>query len=144
MARLLSMLLLGLTGLTTLPAMAGDVAKRNYLLHCSGCHQADGSGSAENGIPDMRRNLGHFLRTADGRAFVVQVPGTSQSALGHAEVADLLNWLLPAISAAEVPPGFQPFSAAEVAAYRGAPLPDVFATRGRIVEAVRGLGYPLQ
>ena len=50
--------LLLLTALLPLAALAGERPRINYLLHCSGCHQPDGSGSAENGIPNMKDRVG--------------------------------------------------------------------------------------
>lgn len=127
------------------PAFAdSEQARKDYRLHCSGCHQADGSGRPENDIPDMRGSLSHFLRSAAGRQFLVQVPGTSQSALSNGEIASLLNWMLGRFSPGEIPAGFQPYSEAEVAAYRAQPLTDVFATRAAIVKEINAIGYPLR
>ncbi|MEQ8663709.1 MAG: hypothetical protein RLW62_23065, partial [Gammaproteobacteria bacterium] len=47
----------------------------DYLQHCLGCHREDGSGSARNGVPDMRGVIGRFARVPRGRAFLVQVAG---------------------------------------------------------------------
>ena len=59
----------------------------NYLLHCAGCHLADGAGKPDRGIPDMRGQIGHYLRTPDGRAYLAQVPGVANSALSNREIA---------------------------------------------------------
>jgi mono/diheme cytochrome c family protein len=121
---------------------AADLGPRmNYLLHCSGCHQPDGAGSAAHNIPRMKDVVGHFLRTPEGRAFLVQVPGTANSGLGDAQVAELLNWMLPAISAAQLPADFQPYSTAEVSQLRARRLADVAAQRQRVVQQLRDMGY---
>ena len=73
---------------TTARADPDEIA---YRLHCSGCHQADGSGLPDGGVPPVRDALGWFLHTERGRAFLVQVPGTRQSPLSDARVAALLN-----------------------------------------------------
>ena len=141
--RLVSMLLLGLVAATAAQA-ASSRARTNYLLHCSGCHRQDGSGSPENGIPDMKGKVGNFLQTAEGRAFLVQVPGTSQSALNDADVADLLNWMVVAFSRDEVPAGFVPYSRDEVAQLRADRLGDVPGFRAAVVGRLRQMGFRVE
>jgi hypothetical protein len=92
----------------------------------------------------MRNAVGHFLRLPEGRAFLVQVPGTSNSALSDAEIAVLLNWMLPQFSKKEIPPGFKPYTTGEVAALRGRRLDDVFATRTAIVKRLADMGYRVE
>ncbi len=116
----------------------------NYMLHCSGCHGLDGSGSPGAGIPTMRNTLGHFLRVAGGRDFLVQVPGTSQSALPDGAVAELLNWILGKFSPAEMPPDAPPYSEQEVARLRSQPLDDVPAFRAEIVGRLKGIGVIIE
>jgi hypothetical protein len=124
--------------------LAADRNRSNFLLHCSGCHQQDGSGSPENGIPSMKGQVSHFLRLPEGRAFLVQVPGTSQSSLGDAAVADLLNWMVNDFSRDEIPPEFTPYTAAEVARLRALRLSDVPAKRAAVVGSLRDLGYRVE
>jgi mono/diheme cytochrome c family protein len=90
------------------------VARLHYIQHCSGCHLADGSGSPSKGIPDMHGTLGRFLQVPGGRAFIVQVPGVMNAALKDSEVAQLMNWLLPAVSASTLPAQHQPYTEDEV------------------------------
>jgi mono/diheme cytochrome c family protein len=125
------------------PASA-DAGRGYYTLHCAGCHQADGSGSAAHEIPNMKGAVGHFLRLPEGRAFLVQVPGTANSPLTDAEVAVLLNWMLPQFSRAELPPGFVPYTAEEVTRLRKQRLDDVAATRAALVARLAGMGYPVE
>jgi mono/diheme cytochrome c family protein len=139
---LLSLAALGLVA-TIGNAGAAD-GREHYLLHCAGCHQKDGSGSLANEVPNMRNAVGHFLRLPEGRAFLVQVPGTSNSALSDAEIAVLLNWMLPQFSKKEIPPGFKPYTTGEVAALRGRRLDDVFATRTAIVKRLADMGYRVE
>lgn len=124
--------------------LAADHNRNNFLLHCSGCHQQDGSGSPENGIPSMQGRVSHFLRLPEGRDFLVQVPGTSQSALGDAAVAELLNWMVNKFSRDEIPPDFIPYSAAEVARLRVQRLSDVPAKRAAVVGSLRDMGYRVE
>ena len=131
---------------TAMPALAapGDgQARMHYLLHCSGCHQPDGSGSAANGIPRMQGQVGHFLRLPEGRDFLVQVPGTSQSSLNDAEVARLLNWMVRSLSPDEVPADFQPYTVAEVTRLRAHPLSDAPGVRQQVVNRLRDQGFKL-
>lgn len=124
------------------PALASETrARTNFLLHCSGCHQQDGGGSVENGIPNMKGRVGHFLRLPEGRAFLVQVPGTSQSSLNDADTAELLNWMVTSMSRNELPPGFAPYTAGEVTRLRGERLNDAAAVRAAIAGRLREMGY---
>lgn len=136
--------LLLLMALFSFAAMAGERPRINFLLHCSGCHQQDGSGSTENGIPDMRDRVGHFLRLPEGRAFLVQVPGTSQSSLGDGETAELLNWMVGALSLNAVPPDFLPYTRDEVTRLRASPLNDVPAVRATVVRRLQKMGYRIE
>ena len=129
------------TLLAVAPATAADIGRQYYLLNCAGCHQFDGTGSASHEIPKMRGAVGHFLRLPEGRAFLVQVPGTSNSALSDAQIAVLLNWLLPQFSREEIPPGFVPYTAEEVTRLRNQRLDDVAATRAAIVTRLAAMGY---
>jgi mono/diheme cytochrome c family protein len=125
-------------------ALAADRNRNNFLLHCSGCHRQDGGGSPENGIPSMQGRVGHFLRLPEGRAFLVQVPGTSQSALGDAAVAELLNWMVNQFSRDEIPSGFIPYTAVEVERLRAQRLSDVPAKRAAVVGSLRDMGYRVE
>jgi mono/diheme cytochrome c family protein len=87
----------------------------NYQLHCMGCHTPNGAGEPGH-VPSMRKTLVPFSARADGRRFLVQVPGVAQSRLSNSELADLLNWMIPALSDVPLPSDFRPYTAAEVAA----------------------------
>lgn len=121
-------------------ASAGDAASISpqraralYLLHCSGCHQPDGSGAPRFGVPSMRNVLGQFQQSEAGRAFLVQAPGARNAHLTDAELAALTNWALLEFSPATLPAGFQPYTTAEVSRWRANPPLDVAATRAAIV-----------
>jgi len=88
--------------------------------------------------------VGHFLRLPEGRAFLVQVPGTSNSALSDAQIAVLLNWMLPQFSREEIPPDFVPYTAEEVTRLRNQRLDDVAATRAAIVTRLAAMGYRVE
>jgi len=136
-------LALAMLGGTALAASSDARNRTNFLLHCSGCHQPDGSGRAENGIPRMKDRVGHFLQLPEGRAFLVQVPGTAQSSLNDADTAAMLNWMVRAISGPQVPADFVPYTTEEVTRLRAVPLPDAPRTRRLLVEKLRAQGFPL-
>jgi mono/diheme cytochrome c family protein len=138
-------LLVVMAALFGVPASsASDLGRQYYLLNCAGCHQFDGTGSAAHEIPKMRGVVGNFLRLPEGRAFLVQVPGTSNSALSDAQIAVLLNWMLPHFSSEQIPPDFAPYTADEVTRLRRQRLDDVAATRTAIVRRLAGMGYRVE
>lgn len=110
--------------------------RMNYLLHCSGCHRQDGSGTPVSGVPGFRGRLGHFLKVEGGREYLIQVPGTSQSPLSDAETAALLNWLLKTFSASELPADAAPITTGEVARIRREPLVDVPGRRAYLTDVL--------
>lgn len=128
-----AVLLAGLVGLPAGEALA-DAAKKNYRLHCMGCHQADGRGAPDNGIPSMRDEVGHFLRLPEGRAYLSQVPGTLNTPLSDGETAELLNWVMVNIGRSSLPAGFRPYAADEVRAYRASVPEDIPGMRLRLLK----------
>ena len=133
-----------LCGLAGLPALGDDPAgvddplraRTNYMLNCQGCHGADGAGNAAAEVPRMKDFVGNFLRVPGGREFMVRVPGSANAALSDAELAELLNWLLPRISPDEMPADFVPYDASEVARLRRVPETDVAGRRAALIEAM--------
>jgi len=101
-----------------------------YMLHCQGCHLPDGSGSPGS-VPPLS-SLVRLLSVPEGRAFLVQVPGSASSALSDVELAAVLDWMIRrfAPGAGPVPP----YRAEEMAALRAAPLADVASVRRRILD----------
>ncbi|HVW67613.1 MAG TPA: hypothetical protein VHB68_01505 [Steroidobacteraceae bacterium] len=112
----------------------------NYMLHCMGCHTPDGSGEPGR-VPDMKPTLVPFAASPDGRRYLVQVPGASQSQLSNAELADLLNWMIQNLSLTK-PSRFTHYTEAEVASYRGKTLVAVRATRERLMQSLTGASAP--
>jgi len=109
----------------------------NYILHCQGCHLMDGSGTPEK-VPALKHEAGRFLHVPGGREYLVQVPGTAQSALTDAEVAAVLNWILENFSREELPADFAPYSAVEVSRLRRQPLANVSAVRAQLMAKAAG------
>ena len=129
-AVLLLLLLAASSGWATEPAEA------DYMLNCQGCHLPNGSGFPARQVPDLRNQMGRFLSVPGGREFLVQVPGSAQSALNDADLARLLNWMLLRFSAAQLPANFQPYTAAEVGALRKQPLARVSEVRSELLERI--------
>jgi hypothetical protein len=104
----------------------------NYALQCMGCHTPDGAGIADR-VPSIRDTLLPFATMAEGRRFLVQVPGSAQSTLSNAELAELLNWMIRTLSTTRPSDSFVPFTEKEVAEYRVTTLVEVRATRERLL-----------
>jgi len=132
------LLRVALAALAAAPAAASPPL--DYQLQCRGCHGPDGQGSG-GGAPPFRGQLGRFLGSTDGRAYLIRVPGVARSELDDANTAALLTWLVRHFDGDNVPPDFTPFTTAEVAAHRRPPLTDVVAERRRVL-AVGGASAP--
>lgn len=123
-----------------LPGVANENRARiNYMLNCQGCHGSDAQGSKLASVPRMKNFVGNFLRVPGGRAYLVQVPGSANASLDDAELAELLNWMLPTLSAAQMPSPFSPYTANEITALRYSPQEDVMGTRERLIHAIDSL-----
>lgn len=103
----------------------------NYMLHCQGCHLADGSGKPGK-VPDMRGLLGKFALLPEGRDYIGRVPGAANAHLTDAQLARVLNWLIPEMSP-EVAADFKPYSAEEVGRLRRNRLQEVRGARDRLL-----------
>ena len=113
---------------------ASSKPRNDYMLQCQGCHMADGSGSPGS-VPDLRGRLGLFLEVEGGRKFLIGVPGSAQSPLSNAELAEVLNWMLREFDPAAVAANFEVFTADEVALHRR-PLAEVEALRAVLMERI--------
>jgi hypothetical protein len=107
----------------------------NYALQCMGCHTPDGAGVPDR-VPSIRDTLVPFAGMTDGRRYLVQVPGSSQSTLSNAELAELLNWMIRNLSGVTPPSTLAPFTEQEVREYRTQTLSQVRATRERLLKIV--------
>ena len=103
----------------------------NYMLHCQGCHLADGP--ATPGIIPPLVNAAVFLAAEGGREYLVRVPGVALSTIPDDELAALVNWMLERFSPGQIPDDFEPYTADEVAKYRRRPLVDVDGARRAII-----------
>ena len=132
----------GLTGAATEVGFDPDRARINYMLNCQGCHLPAGEG-VQGAVPRMKGYVGNFLRVPGGREFLVRVPGSANSAIDDAQLAELLNWMLVTMSPGELPEPWQRFSAEEVGVLRRSPLREVEAVRAELVQRIeRSVGRP--
>lgn len=127
--------------LATAAAVPAQPPEIDYLQFCLGCHREDGSGSARNGVPDMRGVIGRFAHVPSGRAFLIQVAGVAQAPLDDAALAALMNWLLPRMDAAGLPADFAPYTAAEVARLRAERPGDLGALRAQALADLAAAGH---
>jgi len=106
----------------------------DYALNCQGCHHADGSGTPGT-VPPLAGSVGKFPRVAGGREYLIRVPGVSQAPLDDGALAAVVNWMLDRFDRDDLPPGFAPYTAAEVGRLRRDPLLDVETARRRLLDA---------
>jgi mono/diheme cytochrome c family protein len=98
-------------------------ARIDYMLKCQGCHQPDGRASGgEAGTPALKGEVARFLHVPGGREFLARVPGVATTDLDSARVAQVLNWTLHRFDAGNLPGGFKPYTAEEIARLRSQPL----------------------
>ncbi len=125
-----TILLLGFFAYTNARANPTDKTqsvKNAYILHCAGCHGLNGNGLPENGIPDFHES-GRFLSSAQGRKYLIQVPGVSQSSMNNQQVADVMNWILSHFSSNS----YRPYTEAEVARLRTYKASDAVSWREQL------------
>ena len=117
------------------PVKRSDAAARfDYLLHCSGCHRPDGSGSSPE-VPSLRGPVGTLVALPEGRAYIARVPEVAQSPLDDDDLARLLNWVLEEFNRDTLPKRFRPLDGKEVGAARTRVLADPLRTRAEILGA---------
>lgn len=119
------------------PASAQISAKSAFLERCGGCHGLDGRSVAAL-VPDLRDQVGYFLCTPAGRAYVGRLPNVAFSGVSDAELAGIINYTVFTVGGASVPPGAKAYTAAEAGRLRRRPLTatDLFAQRAVVAEAV--------
>jgi mono/diheme cytochrome c family protein len=96
-------------------------AWQHWALNCQGCHRADGLGTDET-APSLAGTVARFLHAPGGRVYLGEVPGVATSALGDADLAEVMNWMLYRFDRSHVPADFQPYTADELARLRLSPL----------------------
>lgn len=123
----------------------GEPPAQLYMLNCWGCHRPQGEGIPGTAPP--LRGAADFLKVPGGRAYLIEVPGVSSSALDDAQVAEVMNWILQSFSKGQLPSDFKPYTAAEVKQYRQVKMLSVIDARKKLVDEmiamkVRPAGKP--
>ena len=119
--------LLSLLGIITLTPLAmaevtySKEISRLYQAKCQGCHRPDGTGDLTS-TPPLAGEVAKFLAVPEGREFLGRVPGVASVNLSDERLAEVLNDTLYRFDAAHVPADFKPYTAAEIAVLRKAPL----------------------
>jgi hypothetical protein len=120
------------------PLAQGSPAQ-DYMLHCMGCHGTEAQG-VPGKIPPLANALSRFMRTAEGRDYVLRVPGAANSALSDRRLADVLNWLAVKFDASAAASNLAPFTSEEVSRLRRKPLVAVLAARSAVVRSLAATG----
>ncbi len=113
------------------------------MIHCSGCHKPNGSGSPSNLVPDIRNIIGHFTKVPNGREYLIQVADISQAPLQNDEVAALMNWVLREFSSLQLTKEFKPYTEEEVEELRENRPADLHANRRKLLTSLQGKGIVL-
>lgn len=122
--------------------MHAQLAWQNWTLNCQGCHQPDGTGSA-NAAPSLAGNVAKFLWVPGGREYLGRVPGVANSPLADAELAEVMNWMLWRFDREDLPSNLQPFTAAEIGQLRTRPLRlEASQVRNDLLKKVEASGRP--
>jgi mono/diheme cytochrome c family protein len=129
-------------------AAAGDMPAPNrgrvdYVLHCSGCHAFDGRGLEHKGIPALKDRIGYYLRSEEGRAFLMQVPGLLSAGMPDQRAADVTNYVIYRFAGASLPEGFAPYTAAEAKRYRESRPANIPNARKALVAKLQAEGVPI-
>lgn len=132
MRRRVAVSVFAIIALLSARAHADAAAKSDYLIHCAGCHGEDGRGLAGH-VPSMRGAVAALAAFPEGRRYILGVPGVTQSDLSATQMATVLNWIVRDFKVPGPAVTVVPFTSAEVARARQAPLLDVTATRERLV-----------
>ncbi|MCE2558836.1 MAG: hypothetical protein J4F98_09545 [Acidobacteria bacterium] len=112
------------------------LAHLDYMLHCQGCHMADGSG-VEGTVPPLPGEVGKFISSPDWRDYLVQVPGASQALIDDEALARLMNWIVRRFDP-ENAKDLKPYEAEEVGRLRRQPVTNPTEVRRRIIEDIQG------
>lgn len=133
-ARLAAAAVLALAATPSLHASPAE----DYVLYCMGCHGPDAHG-VPGKVPALAGSLSLFMRSPDGRNYLLRVPGAANSALSDAQLTAVLNWLATRFPSTGTTPAAA-FTTEEVAQARHVPLADVQARRLEVIRALAATG----
>ncbi len=120
-----------------------DRGRADYLLHCSGCHAQDGRGLEHKGIPALKDQVGYFLRTDGGRAYLMQIPGLLSAGMPDERAAGVTNYILTRFAGVSLPENFVPYTAEEAKRYRASRPADIPGKRRLLAAELRKAGFPI-
>lgn len=112
-------------------AKTDRLARLDYMLHCQGCHMADGSG-LEGTVPPLPGEVAKYISSPKWRDYLVQVPGASQALIDDEALARLMNWIVRNFDP-ENAKDLKPYEAAEVRRLRRQPVTNPTEVRRRII-----------
>lgn len=116
-----------------------------YLQHCGGCHGIQGI-SAPRDVPNLRDQVGNFLCTPAGRAYLVRLPNVARMPVSDQALADVMNFVVFDLGGLrDMRAVVAQYTADEVAHLRKRPLTDTGLAdyRARIVkDLVKRCGAP--
>ena len=112
------------------------LAHLDYMLHCQGCHMADGSG-VEGTVPPLPGEVGKFIASPEWRDYLVQVPGASQALIDDEALARLMTWIVRRFDPGNAK-DLKPYEAEEVGRLRRQPVTNPTEVRRRIIEEIQG------
>ncbi len=107
----------------------------DFMLECQGCHLPGGIGITEIGVPRLKGHVSKFLHSAEGRAFLLRVPGVAQAALSDGRLTAVMNWMVREFDPDNLPTDFEDYQVEEVIRWRRQILRNVNQVRGPILEA---------
>ena len=107
------------------------LAHLDYMLHCQGCHMADGSG-VEGTVPPLPGEVGKYIASPEWRDYLVQVPGASQALIDDEALARLMTWIVRRFDP-ENAKDLKPYEATEVGRLRRQPVTNPTEVRRRII-----------
>jgi hypothetical protein len=113
--------------------------QQDYILYCMGCHGPQAEG-VPGKVPPLAHALGRYMRTPEGRNYILRVPGAANSVLSDAQLAAVLNWLAQTFDGDALTSEVPLFTAAEVTSQRHSPLTSVLATRRDVIRALAATG----
>jgi mono/diheme cytochrome c family protein len=123
-----------------LPLTSQANPQQDYVLYCMGCHGPQAEG-VPGKVPPLAHALGSYMRTPEGRNYILRVPGAANSVLSDAQLAAVLNWLAKTYAAEELSASVPLFTTEEVTRTRHSPLASVLATRREVVKALEATGH---
>lgn len=115
-------------------------AKFNYQMLCMGCHTMAGVGNGH--VPKMKGFIGNFLKFQEGREYLVRVPGSANSTLNDARLAEVLNWMILNYAESSLPEKMQHYTADEVSSLRSRPFFEVTQYRKKLLKKIDAIDHP--